>query len=1294
MGEKMNTKDKQSLREIILFKCNKVSMFTILTTILLNITTALLCGVLNLPFWLDSIGTIITSLQFGPLAGAITAFISQSVILIVRTQPALYMLSGISVALIIGFLFPKRHREDLLAIITVGVLTALVTTLLRFPMDLIYKNGYTGNIWGDSLFRMLTQKLSYKGLNAYLASAFIDLPDRVLTVIIGLFLIDLEELRFLKSKNRSVTKTATDILVLILAVASLLSGLKTPSLRADNLDSDYDIVTYGSNEGILTSEINAVAQTNDGFIWVGTYAGLYKYCGTSFESAEIDEHIRNVMDLFVDRKGRLWIATNDSGAFCYDPSSGEVKRYSTIDGLSADSIRIINEDSKGNIYLGTVRHIARISPDGTVRSFKEWDDIYYPVSFADPGDGSMLGVTNTGVLFRIKDDTLMDTDVYEKSEGVSFLSVTCSDKEILAATTSDEIIRYSLAGDGLVRSGSFTVSGGSNISHIDYSALYNGYFYCAKDGFGFINGVSYATTDMTIKDFSGSVSDVCVDEQGNIWFSSTQFGLIKCSHSPFRNIMKRANLAGGTVNAVCRNGSFLYIGHDQGMAIIDTRSGASVDKPWLSELSGERVRNILLDSKGNLWVSTTGALGLAKVDPDGNIKSFTEQNCDMLGSTMRSAIELSDGRILAASNSGLTFFSEDKVVATIGEKQGLRNSVILSMFEREDGSILAASDGDGIYIIKDDKISGQIGAPQGLESLVVLRIVKGTEGYFYVTSNALYYDDGYRIRILENFPYTNNYDILVSDSGTCWIPSSAGLFLISEEHLIEDGDYTYTLLNKNWGLNTSFTANSWNLLTPETLFLCCTDSVRALSINEYSSRNIAYQIHLESVEVEDGHIYERDGIFEIPASNGRISFHVAVNNFTLTDPLIRYYLEGYEDSGITCLQHELQPLEYTNLGYGNYDLHVQILNEETGEVEREEIFPIRKLAMMYEKLYFRIYLSFIGTLMVLYIVWLFYSINKRTRKIRGLQTEMSTDPMTGLYNKAASERVLTKIVSEASGILLMIDLDSFKLVNDIYGHDMGDRILIRFAELIREAVGEGNMGGRIGGDEFIGFIKETSEESEVQRITRFLNREIVKSAKEFMGDDMNIPLGASIGAIRVPDEGRDYGDLFRNADKALYLVKQNGKHGYAFYSKGADTAGADSTDPDKNSLARIKKIIGERNEGKGAYQVNFDRFQVLYKYFTRDFRTSGAKSCFLRLSVESTDGSPVSDEARDALEEALITGLKKNDVISGYSGYFYILINDAGQKEAQELIEKIGSSFTAASGYEKLKIRTEADEIG
>ncbi|MBQ9631769.1 MAG: diguanylate cyclase, partial [Lachnospiraceae bacterium] len=81
----------------------------------------------------------------------------------------------------------------------------------------------------------------------------------------------------------------------------------------------------------------------------------------------------------------------------------------------------------------------------------------------------------------------------------------------------------------------------------------------------------------------------------------------------------------------------------------------------------------------------------------------------------------------------------------------------------------------------------------------------------------------------------------------------------------------------------------------------------------------------------------------------------------------------------------------------------------------------------------------------------------------------NTDAMTGLYNKTATEEMISDRLKKAHGTFCVVDLDNFKLVNDMFGHQMGDRILVRFAKLIRSVVREGDIVGRIGGDEFVVF---------------------------------------------------------------------------------------------------------------------------------------------------------------------------------------------------------------------------------
>ena len=164
-------------------------------------------------------------------------------------------------------------------------------------------------------------------------------------------------------------------------------------------------------------------------------------------------------------------------------------------------------------------------------------------------------------------------------------------------------------------------------------------------------------------------------------------------------------------------------------------------------------------------------------------------------------------------------------------------------------------------------------------------------------------------------------------------------------------------------------------------------------------------------------------------------------------------------------------------------------------------------------------------------------------QINSLTEEATIDQMTGLLNKASSAQVLTDVCAKESGTLFMVDLDSFKLVNDLYGHDMGDRVLKGFAGILTSNSEAKDIRCRVGGDEFMLFMKNVQDEMIIREMAERVNRQIVEMAKEMMGADMQIPLGVSFGAVFVPDQGRDFEKLVQKADRALYLVKKNGKTG-------------------------------------------------------------------------------------------------------------------------------------------------------
>jgi len=144
------------------------------------------------------------------------------------------------------------------------------------------------------------------------------------------------------------------------------------------------------------------------------------------------------------------------------------------------------------------------------------------------------------------------------------------------------------------------------------------------------------------------------------------------------------------------------------------------------------------------------------------------------------------------------------------------------------------------------------------------------------------------------------------------------------------------------------------------------------------------------------------------------------------------------------------------------------------------------------------------------------------------------DLLTGLYNREAFEKEVKKwIAHNKSFCLVFLDLDNFKEVNDTFGHDKGDEILVETAKIMRNNLKGMDLIGRIGGDEFVMAIKDC-DKSCANHILNIIEDEIKKRFKHF-------EVSASIGGVVFPDDGEDYKELLKAADEKMYQVKENGK---------------------------------------------------------------------------------------------------------------------------------------------------------
>ena len=220
----------------------------------------------------------------------------------------------------------------------------------------------------------------------------------------------------------------------------------------------------------------------------------------------------------------------------------------------------------------------------------------------------------------------------------------------------------------------------------------------------------------------------------------------------------------------------------------------------------------------------------------------------------------------------------------------------------------------------------------------------------------------------------------------------------------------------------------------------------------------------------------------------------------------------------------------------------------------------------------------------------------RTReKLQQFEREAMLDSMTGFLNKNSAEDKIRDVCLTETGFLCVLDLDSFKLINDLCGHDMGDRALILFANLLKNNMRSEDICGRIGGDEFLVFAKNMRSESELLHFTKRINDGYAVMMRELLGDQLKFSVGISVGAAAVPAHGREYSELFHLADQALSTVKMNGKHSGALYGVSELNLHASGS----LSLDSVTMILEERNISSNAMWMGREAFINIYRYMIR-----------------------------------------------------------------------------------------------
>lgn len=775
-----------------------------------------------------------------------------------------------------------------------------------------------------------------------------------------------------KNKKACISGLLVSLILALLLMAQMALAVDAdatePSVDPVRSNDNYSAVVYDNTNGLPTAEANDIVQTEEGFIWIGCYAGLVRYDGNTFERLDSTEGVNSISSLYVDNKNRLWIGTNDNGVAVME--KGEFRFWDEKDGLGASKVVEIEGDDSGRIYVGTTAGIHMFDPDLEMTSLKDEriSDVYVE-SMVSGDNGLIYGTTHDGNVFILRDGHLVN--YYEIDETMHPITCVYPDRKkpgwIYYGTEDEGVFHVNLQ-SGFNTAESIDIS--PLVSVFDLNQIGDYIWVCTRYGAGVIAEDGFHSLHHL--PLNNSVDHVMMDYEGNLWFTSSRQGVMKLVANRFTDIFARYGIRNNVINTTCVLDGNLYMGSDSGLIVTDENGvvdsipltsvkaadgGPLTDEQNSSDLldllDGIRIRSVIRDSKDRLWISTWKSLGLLRYD-HGELTVFDDSD-GLMSDRIRCVYETRDGRILVALTGGLNIIKDDSVISAYDKDDGIFNNETLNVCEAPNGDLILGSNGDGIYIINSEGIRN-IGKENGLTSGVIMRIKYDDKNkvFWLVTGNSLaYMTEKYKLTTISKFPYPDNFDMFMNSKGDMWILSSDGIYVTPAKDLLDnkaDDPVHYGQAN---GIPCIATSNPYNCLTENgDLYISGRSGVAKVNIEESLEYIEDLKMSVPYVKADSKFIYpDEKGYFHIPATTKKLAVYAHVYNYSLTDPMVSFMLRGFERKPSTVRRSELGPLYYTNLQGGTYRFDMQ-LKDAMGRSSKTMETTIIKEKAFYEQAWF------------------------------------------------------------------------------------------------------------------------------------------------------------------------------------------------------------------------------------------------------------------------------------------------------------------------------------------------------
>ncbi|MBI2215311.1 MAG: diguanylate cyclase [Acidobacteria bacterium] len=951
---------------------------------------------------------------------------------------------------------------------------------------------------------------------------------------------------------------------------ALLLAVTTHVVTADDprVNREFAVQLWDALRGLPHNSVASIAQTRDGYLWLGTYGGVARFDGVKFDlfnsrtnPKDFDDNI--VQTLFADSLGRLWIGTGTGGVIVME--EGKFHRLTTRDGLPSDAIWSLAERD-GTMIVGTQEGLAavrngKVSIDGfgAFAGRAIW-------SLLPEADGSLwIGCENDGLveLDATGRQTSFTTANGLPSNGIR--TILRDRRGTLWIGTDSGLARLT---DGRVEKVEDWELESSSIRALaeDGDSLWIGTF----DGLGRLRNGSITAYRYENGLPSDTIRATFVDREGALWLGTGGGGLMSVKPALVRTFDRSDGLRDDVTRVIleAKDGT-IWIG-TYGGGLTQIRGSERKTFTTAEGLPADFVFSLAEDRDGAIWVGTRH--GVARIVNGKVVRFASVPGVD--GRQIRAIFTARDGSVYIGNPRGeLTRYADGSFTpVNLGGRTNI--AAIFFITETRDGSIWVATHGSGLFRLKDGR-ARLFDVASGFPTDRPWSLLEDSDGSLWIGTrgSGLLHLRGETTSVIDSAHGLYDdvvYHVLDDGMGRLWMSSNRGIFFVWKREIADliagrIPEVHSVPFGRGEGMqNTECNGGSqpagWRMANGEIWF----PTLRGAAIVD--PRQVIPDprppsVIIEGVDVDGEPRLERGG-FRISSANRRLE--IRFTGMSLASPErveFRYRLVGYDERWVARRERKAS---YSRLEPGTYTFEVSAASREGVWSDEPARVTIVVEPQWHERPAVR------ATLVVLFLLFGIAIYLGRVRGLRRRQHELETqvreqthelreansrledisrvDSLTRLANRRAFDTVLEREWGRcqrdgATIALVFVDVDHFKSYNDTRGHQQGDEALRRVAEVLHKAGRRPtDVVARYGGEEFAIVLSGTDAASALA-IAGELRADVEALSIPHGGQSDTPVLTISIGvAAMVPSTGADAITLVENADKALYRAKRSGRN--------------------------------------------------------------------------------------------------------------------------------------------------------